>query len=1005
MVLDRNQFFERAGLVYENWEDGKYGLNNIKSLLIVNGGSINPYSKTAAFQYWLFGQELIGSIVLFLKDQIFILVKDRKVSFFKSIVSNEFNGKVPPVNIISRNKSDNDAGNFQKLVDLIRAAGGKIGTVMKEKTQSDFWNSWNRVIEQDGMEKTDISMGLTNLLSVKDEKEIELIRKSSEVTCKVWSLAKQRFVKIIDETNRVRHSELSKEISKYIKHSESEKSISKYEIDSCYDPIVMSGGNNSFKWSHESSKDHLLTQTGTIITSFGARFSNYCTNLTRTMLIFPTSELTNAYESILSTHEAVISALKPGVKLNEVYEIGFDTLKKKNPELAEHLYKKELGFSTGIEFRESQLTISAKCNEVVKAGMAFVVYIGVDNILNTKNGNEEAPAAIAISDTILVKNDGKNEILTGNAKSRLKSNVISMIETKETVQVQKKQLGRGQRNVMINDKTRNKITNEEMRREKQKELYEKLTEDAKARMIGKESGKEKEENVNNENNSLVAYKSENRFPQDSDIQKMLIHVDRKNNSVILPISGIPVPYHISMIKSSMISTEENFTYLRINFVTSGGTIGKKNEKEQLISADFIKELTFREDKNHHNLVNADRQIKEIQKRLKQEKEEKQETEGLVKQEKLILSVNRVNPKLKELHVRPTIIPKKLTGSLEAHTNGFRYTSIRNDRIDILYNNIKHAFFQPCDNEMIILLHFQLKNAVLWGKKAYTDVQFYSEIAEVSMDLGSYKMMQERDEMRREQMDRDMRRRLNSAYSSFCEKISRLTNGNIEFDSPFSELGFLGVPHLSTVTLKPTTSCLVNLTEWPHFIVTLSEVELVHFERVGLQLKNFDMVFIFKDYSIKPKKVTDIPISSLEKIKEWLHTCDIWYSEGKEPLKWAYIMKTALEDPVGFFEIGGWSTIGTDSSGCDIMDSDDSDAYETEDEGRNPDESSSDSESEGDDEEEEVEEEEEGEEEGETDGEESMDSDEDSDMEEDDEEMVDRKRPSSSDTGPSSKRRK
>lgn len=40
--------------------------------------------------------------------------------------------------------------------------------------------------------------------------------------------------------------------------------------------------------------------------------------------------------------------------------------------------------------------------------------------------------------------------------------------------------------------------------------------------------------------------------------------------------------------------------------------------------------------------------------------------------------------------------------------GFRYTSIRGDKIDVLYNNIKHAFFQPCDNEMIILLHFHLK---------------------------------------------------------------------------------------------------------------------------------------------------------------------------------------------------------------------------------------------------------------------------------------------------------
>lgn len=48
------------------------------------------------------------------------------------------------------------------------------------------------------------------------------------------------------------------------------------------------------------------------------------------------------------------------------------------------------------------------------------------------------------------------------------------------------------------------------------------------------------------------------------------------------------------------------------------------------------------------------------------------------------------------------------GTLEAHSNGFRYTSVRGDKVDILYNNIKNAFFQPCDGEMIILLHFHLK---------------------------------------------------------------------------------------------------------------------------------------------------------------------------------------------------------------------------------------------------------------------------------------------------------
>ena len=58
-------------------------------------------------------------------------------------------------------------------------------------------------------------------------------------------------------------------------------------------------------------------------------------------------------------------------------------------------------------------------------------------------------------------------------------------------------------------------------------------------------------------------------------------------------------------------------------------------------------------------------------------------------------------------------------------NGFRYTSIRGDKVDIMYNNIKHAFFQPCDGEMIILLQFHLK--VRESKSKSTEFSFKRQI--------------------------------------------------------------------------------------------------------------------------------------------------------------------------------------------------------------------------------------------------------------------------------------
>uniref|UniRef100_A0A0M3JM56 FACT complex subunit n=1 Tax=Anisakis simplex TaxID=6269 RepID=A0A0M3JM56_ANISI len=107
----------------------------------------------------------------------------------------------------------------------------------------------------------------------------------------------------------------------------------------------------------------------------------------------------------------------------------------------------------------------------------------------------------------------------------------------------------------------------------------------------------------------------------------------------------------------------------------------------------------------------------------------------------------------------------------------------------------------------------LQNPVLWGKRKYQDIQFYTEVGEITTDLGKYHHMQDRDDIQSEQMEREMRKKLNQVFQNFCDKVVRQTNEAFDFDSPFNELGFYGVPHRSSCTLKPTSACLVNLTEW------------------------------------------------------------------------------------------------------------------------------------------------------------------------------------------------
>jgi len=44
---------------------------------------------------------------------------------------------------------------------------------------------------------------------------------------------------------------------------------------------------------------------------------------------------------------------------------------------------------------------------------------------------------------------------------------------------------------------------------------------------------------------------------------------------------------------------------------------------------------------------------------------------------------------------------------------------------------------------------------------------------------------------------------------------------------------------------------------------------VHFERVSFALKNFDIVFVFKDYGKKVAMVNSVQVQVLENVKEWL----------------------------------------------------------------------------------------------------------------------------------------
>ena len=113
------------------------------------------------------------------------------------------------------------------------------------------------------------------------------------------------------------------------------------------------------------------------------------------------------------------------------------------------------------------------------------------------------------------------------------------------------------------------------------------------------------------------------------------------------------------------------------------------------------------------------------------------------------------------------------------------------------------------------------------------------------------------------------------FKAFAMKVqdeSRKTDFEVEFDIPYKELVFTGRAEVKgsnkgEASFMPTKDCLVDLSETPFFVLDISLVEIVYFERVTHGTKNFDVVFVYKDYE-NFQRIDAIPSRKLESLKTW-----------------------------------------------------------------------------------------------------------------------------------------
>lgn len=217
----------------------------------------------------------------------------------------------------------------------------------------------------------DISDKISLLRSVKDDDEIEKIKRAGEITAeamkvgaeKLPGMSEKQLAGIIDYTMRVSGAE-----------------------DYAF-PSIVAGGKNS-AYPHHIPTDYKLTENDNVVIDIGAKYQGYCFDSTRTFNV-KNQEVRRVYEIVLEAQLEAIDAVTAGVKALEIDKIARKVIEKAG---YSRYFIHSVGHGVGIEIHEAPY-LSLTSNDVLKENMVVTVEPGI--YLPGKFG-------VRIEDTIIV---------------------------------------------------------------------------------------------------------------------------------------------------------------------------------------------------------------------------------------------------------------------------------------------------------------------------------------------------------------------------------------------------------------------------------------------------------------------------------------------------------------------------------------------------------------------------------------------------------------------------
>jgi len=231
-----------------------------------------------------------------------------------------------------------------------------------------------------------ISGIIENLRVIKSEAEITKIRTAAQITDKAFSFI----------LSRIKSGTTEKKLALII-----EFFLKENAQNAAFSPIVAFNKNAAIP--HYLPSDNVrLSDNSLVLIDMGAKYENYCADLTRVVFLGPPKkEIINIYQTVKKAQELALKSLKTGVSAESVDKICRDFISKS------HLpaYKHGLGHGVGLSIHENpRLRPNIKTH--LQPNMVFTIEPGI---------YIPGYTGVRIEDLLVLRNDGP-ELLSGSTR-------------------------------------------------------------------------------------------------------------------------------------------------------------------------------------------------------------------------------------------------------------------------------------------------------------------------------------------------------------------------------------------------------------------------------------------------------------------------------------------------------------------------------------------------------------------------------------------------------------